>query len=111
MNAASAGVSAAPLGPPSRRFSRDDIVKLGQAGRPWEFLPVVLQALAQAPEDAGLRVLCAANLAQLGLGTVAREHLAALPRQIAQDSSLAGLRRTVEGLKADVVPLAAIIGT
>lgn len=72
-------------------MSREDIVRLGQAGRAWEFLPVAFQALKVAPGDAGLRVLCAANLAQTGLVTVAREQMEMLPAEVAGDAALAGL--------------------
>ncbi len=63
---------------PPTRFSLADLVRLGQAGRPWEFLPLVAQALDQTPNADALRFLAAANLARLGLRTLALEQLALL---------------------------------
>lgn len=106
MGPSPSGVSAAPG---VRRYSRDDIVRLGQAGKPWEFLPVVFQALGVAPKDVGLRVLAAANLAQVGLGTAAREQLEHIPATLARDPALAGLWKAVAGLRLDRVLVAELL--
>jgi hypothetical protein len=92
-------MSALPAPPTVRRLTREDVVRLGQAGRPWEFVPVALQALASAPQDAGLRVLCAANLAQLGLKTAALEQLRAVEGAAAVDPAVAGLQRAALALR------------
>jgi hypothetical protein len=106
-----AAAQGVPAAPGVRRYSREDIVRLGQAGRPWEFLPVASQALEMAPEDAGLRVLAAANLAKLGLATAAREHLERLPEAVARDGSLAGLWGAVRGLPQDRIAPEALMAT
>lgn len=90
---------------PSRRFTRDDIVRLGRAGKPWEFVPLVAQALRVAPDDAGLRALAAGNLAKLGLRTAATEHLEALPEPVSADPGVRELSRAVEALPDDRVHL------
>lgn len=96
--------------PQARRLSREDIVRLGQAGRPWDFVPVGLRALQIAPGDAGVRVLVAANLARLGLRTAALEHLAGLGAAAA-DPSIAELRRALEALPSDRIPDAEAVET
>src|SRR5690606_38921423 len=96
--------------PQARRLSREDIVRLGQAGRPWDFVPVGRRALQIAPGDAGVRVLVAANLARLGLRTAALEHLAGL-RAAAADPSIAELRRALEALPSDRIPDAEAVET
>ena len=79
-------------------MSRDDIVRLGQAGRPWEFLPVVLQALRVAPADTGLRVLAAANFGAIGLRTAGLDQLGATA---SADAATVNLRRRLEALPED----------
>ncbi len=91
----------APSG--TQRLTRDDIVRLGQAGRPWDFLPIAEQALRIAPEDAGLLLLAAANFAKLGLRTPAREKLALIPRPLQDDPGVRQLAAAVEGLPPDEV--------
>jgi hypothetical protein len=94
-------MQAAVTTPPAnvRRMSRDDILRLGRAGRPWEFLPVVAQALRVAPEDAGLRVLAAAAYAKIALRTPALEQLEGIT-----DPAVTDLRKAVEALSEDRVP-------
>lgn len=57
-----------------------------------------------APGDAELRLLCAANLAQIGLRTLALGDLAVLPSEVAGDPGVARLRAACEALAADEVP-------
>jgi len=92
-----------PAPPTTQRLTRDDIVRLGQAGRPWDFLPIVEQALRIAPEDAGLLLLAAANFAKLGLRTPAREKLALIPHQLQADPGVRQLAAVVERLPADEI--------
>jgi hypothetical protein len=82
-----------------------EIVHLGQgAGRPWTFLPVCWQALRVVPGDVGLRILCAANLARLGLRTLAMEELDALTGQAMEDAAAIDLRRACAQLPDDRLP-------
>lgn len=67
------------LGPSARTLTREDLIRAGQAGRPWDFLPLAAQALEQLGDDQALRFLTAANLARLGLRTLAQEQLETLP--------------------------------
>lgn len=90
--------------PPARRFTRDDILRLGASGRAWEFLPVALQALRAAPQDGAIRLLAAANFAKIGLRTAALELLEALPAAAQAEETVASLRRAALGLPADEVP-------
>ncbi len=54
-------------------MSRDDIIRLAQSPKSWEFLPVVAQALRVAPADEVLRLLGAAHLARVGLPELSLE--------------------------------------
>src|SRR5689334_10759971 len=95
--------------PGARRYSREDIVALGQAGTPWEFLPVALRALEIAPDDDGLRVLTVANLVSLGLGTIAGEHLGRVSETLAGEAPVAALGRAVRGMAPDRIDPAAVL--
>lgn len=96
--------SVRPQGPARRRFTREDIIRLGRAGDPWGFLPVAGQALHQAPNDAGLRFLTAANLARLGLRTLAGEQLDRLPPEATREPDVRTLAEAVAKLPDDRVP-------
>ncbi len=87
----------------SRTVSRDDIVRLGQSGRPWDFLPIAAMALRQVPDDLGLRLITASNFVRLGLKSAAAEHLSLLPEQILASPEVQGLVRVVRDLPADIV--------
>jgi hypothetical protein len=91
---------------PPRALTRNDLIALGQAGRPWDYAPVAVRALGQVPQDTGLRFLLAANLAQLGLGTLAGETLGELPDSASTDPDVRALVRVVEGLPDDRVSVA-----
>lgn len=84
-------------------FTRDDIIRLAQQGRPWQALPLALQALRAEPGDHALRFLAAASFAQLGLRTPARGLLAQLPMEIARDPGVQRLLGEVESLADDRV--------
>ncbi len=91
-----------------RTLTRDDIVRMGQGGssvggRPWEFLPIAMQALRQVPGDIGLRLITAANFVRLGLRTAAADQLAAVPEQVIQSPDVVGLVNVVRGLPSDVI--------
>ncbi|TVQ31332.1 MAG: hypothetical protein EA376_09480 [Phycisphaeraceae bacterium] len=99
-----AGTSGAPAhGGQTRRISRDELVKLGQAGRPWAFLPLGLQAIAKSPEDAGLRLLAAANFARLGLRGLGLEQLEAVPEAQRAEATVRALASTLEAMPDDVL--------
>ena len=53
-------------------MSREQVLRLGQAGRPWLFVPAALAALAVEPGDEAVRFLLAAAYARLGLRTAAQ---------------------------------------
>ncbi|MCC6660474.1 MAG: hypothetical protein IT437_06265 [Phycisphaerales bacterium] len=99
----------ATAAPPTRRMNRDEIVRLGEAGRPWEFLAVAAQALRVAPDDAGVRVLAAANFARLGLRTAALEHLSLL--EAGAVAAVDQLRAATESLPGDEIPGATAVQT
>ncbi len=96
-----------PINPPpvsapaaSRTLTREDVLRLGQAGKPWEFLPIAAQAVVQAPHDQGLRFLLAANLARLGLRTAAQEQLAPFGTE---HPDVAALLQAIKQLPPDAV--------
>src|SRR5690606_25595838 len=63
---------------PASTITLPQILALGSQSRPWAFVPIARQALPQTASDPELWFLLAANLADLGLGTLAREELDAL---------------------------------
>ena len=64
---------------------------------------MAVRALAQVPEDTGLRFLLAANLAQLGLRTLAGEALEDLPESAESESDVVVLAELIAGLPEDRV--------
>jgi len=100
----------APLAGPSG-ITRDQLLDLGRAGRPWVFVPVAVGTLGRVPDDAALRFLTAANLARLGLVTPARDLLADLPPEFGGEPEVAELACALEQLPDDVVPYAELIAT
>jgi hypothetical protein len=99
--AQSATIAPAPAGP--RRYSRDDILRLGQASQPWAFLPIALQALRLAPDDLALRMLTSANFAAIGLRTPSREHIEKLPRELHADPGVRQLLGVIDALPSDEI--------
>ena len=89
--------------PTSRSFSRADIVALGQAGKPWEFLAIAARALDLAPQDAGIRFLVAANLSRLGLPTLALMQLDTLPAEVRSDPAVTALELDLRAAPNDRV--------
>lgn len=84
-------------------MTRAQILVLGQADRPWEFVGLAHRALAAHPTDAGVRFLLAANYAKLGLRTAASEQLASLPSEVASDPAVMSVRTAIERLPDDRV--------
>jgi hypothetical protein len=101
----------APPAPATRRLTREDIVRLGQAGRPWDFLPIARQALQIAPQDHAVRLLAAAGYAKLGLPTPAGELLDHLPEPLQGDPAFLSMRSALAALPSDRIPAPAIIET
>lgn len=92
--------------PPSgtqTRVTREEIVRLGRASKPWAFLPLAARALDVAPTDLGVRFLIAANLGKLGLKSLAAEQLDALGEASQSNPDVVALRAAVEALPADRV--------
>lgn len=87
-------------------MSRDELVGLARAGRPWEFVPLGVQVVASNPGDAGVRFLLAANLARLGLVTLAREQIAAMAAEARQDPDVQALAGAIQGMPNDLMPAA-----
>lgn len=95
----------------SRTISRDEIVALGRQMRPWLWLPIAAQALAQAPGDAMVRFLVSANLAHLGLKAPALEQLDLLDARAAESPEVAALRSQVATLPDNGVDHETLIQT
>lgn len=102
MTTFAAAPASAPAAANARQlFTRDDIIRLAQQGRPWQALPLALQALRAEPGDHALRFLAAASFAHIGLRTPARELLARLPMEVARDPGVARLTAELEALPDD----------
>lgn len=93
---------------PARTLSRADVVALGRAGRPWQFLPVAAGALAIAPADHEVRFLAAAAWATLGFVSRARDLLSQLPASVPE---VAALAEALSGLPNDVVSPEQVVAT
>ncbi|TVS06806.1 MAG: hypothetical protein EA423_05160 [Phycisphaerales bacterium] len=96
---------------PTRTISRDEIVAFGRQMRPWVWLPIAAQVLAQSPGDAMVRFLVSANLAHLGLKAPALEQLDLLDPRAAEAPEVAALRTQVAALPDNGVDHRAIIKT
>src|SRR5690348_11750731 len=86
---------------PSARLTRDDVLRIGQSGRPWDFLPLAVKLLEQTPADQAAQFLLAANLARLGLRTLALEQLAQLPAEAQAHPDVANLAKAASALPSD----------
>lgn len=87
-----------------RRLSRDELVQLGQSGRPWAFLPLAIQVNRAHPDDLGLRLLTAANWARLSLPTPAAEALRSLPAAAGELPEVQALLNATRLMTPDVIP-------
>ncbi|GAB5497225.1 MAG: hypothetical protein Phyf2KO_23050 [Phycisphaerales bacterium] len=77
---------------------------MGSEGTPWAFVPIARQALKQSGYDPELWFLLSANLADLGLGTLAGEEIGALCDRrpsVAQMPATRDLRARIESMPAD----------
>jgi hypothetical protein len=84
-------------------MSREELLALAGADRPWRFVALAAQAIEQTPGDHQLRVLLATGFAALGLRTPALEHIAALPPEVARDPAVAHLARQAGALADDAL--------
>jgi hypothetical protein len=87
----------------STNLTRNDVLALGQSGRPWEFVPIGETAVALVPDDADVLFLLAANYARLGLVTPARERLARLTAMVGPQAEVAQLQAAIEVLPRDAM--------
>lgn len=87
-----------------KTFTYNDLLAMGRAGRPWEFL-AVMQA-GGWPGDAALLFLVSANFARLGLRTLALETLSALGPSAQAHADVVALRASIEALPTDGIPWA-----
>ncbi|MCC5786787.1 MAG: hypothetical protein JJU33_08820 [Phycisphaerales bacterium] len=96
---------------PTRTISRDEIVAFGRQMRPWVWLPIAAQVLAQSPGDAMVRFLVSANLAHLGLKAPALEQLDLLDPRAAEAPEVVALRTQVANLPDNGVDHRTLIRT
>lgn len=82
-------------------MTREEVVSLGRAGKPWEFVALGVQVVGANPGDAGVRFLLAANFARLGLVTAAREQLAALPGELQREADVVALAEAMASMPRD----------
>ncbi|MCC6950072.1 MAG: hypothetical protein IT433_01365 [Phycisphaerales bacterium] len=87
-----------------RALTRTDVLSMGRTSPPWEFLPIALAALRQAPGDHAVRLLAAAAFLKLGLRTPGLELLAGLPSEAAETPEAQSLERLARSLPSDMVP-------
>ncbi|RNC82641.1 MAG: hypothetical protein ED559_12950 [Phycisphaera sp.] len=94
----------APATAPTTTMTLRRIIAMGSEGTPWAFVPIARQALGQAGFDPELWFLLAANLADLGLGTLASEELGALCDRrpsVGQMPAARDLRAKIESMPHD----------
>lgn len=96
---------------PTRTLSRDDLIRLGSAGRPWEFLGPALAGLAIEPADEELRLLAMANATMLGLGTVARGQVDSLSARALRRADVKTMLARLDSLKPDEVSFESRLST
>lgn len=88
------------------------LIAMGSEDAPWAFVPIARQALAQSGYDPELWFLLAANLADLGLGTLASEELDALSERrpsVAQMPATRDLRAKIESMPDDRIDPSEIV--
>ncbi len=94
---------------PSKAITRADLINLGRAAKPWDYLPIAIEALKAVPNDCGLRFLTAANFVAVGLRTAAGEQLEVLRAsgpEAEAHPDVAKLAEAIEQLPDDRVPTA-----
>ena len=88
-------MSNAATNAPADSLTLRDLLALGRAGKPWQFLRLAAQVLRDRDEPA-LRFLAAANAGRLGLRTIALRTLAPLDQS---DAEVSALSRAIEALR------------
>ncbi|MFN7020654.1 MAG: hypothetical protein ACK4WH_04900 [Phycisphaerales bacterium] len=86
-------------------ISRAEIVRLGQSGPPWAFIPAALRALEIRPSDHEIRFLLAAAFARLLLVTPAKHHLSMVPSGLECDGGVRALGSALAMLPDDRIPI------
>lgn len=84
---------------PAASVSLRDLLALGRAGRPWQFLRLAAQVLRDH-DDQALRFLAAANAARLGLRTIALRTLEPLDPA---DGEVSALRAAIEATSEQAI--------
>ncbi len=97
----SANIAPTPYTTPTTRAG---LIELAGSGHPWTAAPALAAALRDAPGDVGLRFLLARTLACLGLATLARGQLAALPEAARALDEARALVRDIDALPGDREP-------
>lgn len=97
--------SAAGRAVSSSRVTREDVVRAGRGGSPWEFVPLALGALRVLSTDVEIRFLLAAAYAKLMLRTAALEQLELVPEEARQNTGVVALAEAVRTLPDDRVEL------
>jgi len=83
-------------------YSRDELLRLGTAGRSWEFLALAMPVIEAEPDE-DLRLMAAANATMLGLGTMARSLLEAMPARRLKRSDVRSMLAALEALEPDEI--------
>ncbi len=86
-------------------MTREDVVRAGRGGLPWEFVPLALGALRVLPADVEIRFLLAAAYAKLMLRTAAMEQLDRLPAGAKQEAGVLAMVEAAGALPDDRVGL------
>ncbi len=98
-------------GPARRSMSREEVLRAGQAGDPYSFIPLAIQVLRQTPQDAAVRFLLATNYAKLLLKTPAAEQLDLLAPEVQSDDGVRTLREVLGQLPPDRLSVEAMART
>lgn len=85
------------------RLTRADVLRMGQQGSAWTFVPVAIGALRVAPADADVRLLLAEAYAKLGLKTAAGEQIRALPTQVIEHPRVIEAAKRIAAMPEDGV--------
>ncbi len=104
--------SAAPSPPATtQNLTRDDLIALGRADKPYAFIPLASRVLATLQDDPGIRFLLAVNLSKLGLKTLSLKTLDRLPEAAHHDPDVLALTRAIHQLPDDQLDAATRIAT
>lgn len=93
------------------RLTRADILRMGEVGSAWAFVPVAMGALRVASADADVRLLLAEAYAKLGLKTAAGEQIRALLTQVIEHPRVIEAARRIAAMPEDGVTIEALSAT